>query len=183
MLRDSRAVTVTPILSLDFLVDNSSEITLLSPPHWAMKDIIPFSDLCLTLSLKWLVLYINWALFAPDLQICDQWALIWWKLENLKSLVIIMFFFLNFILCFLGFFLLHIHPHAMCMSGVCSGQKRESDVLELELQVIASHTMDARNWTSGKIGSALKCSANSSAPHDLFIIPVNKLLFGKGGCV
>lgn len=66
----------------------------------------------------------------------------------------------------------------MCMSGACSGQKRESDALELELQVIVNHTMDVRNWTSGKIGRAFKCSANSSAPHDLFIIPVTKLLFG-----
>lgn len=42
---------------------------------------------------------------------------------------------------------LHLHMCATCMPGAQEGQKRRSDPLELESQVIVSHDVGARNGT------------------------------------
>ena len=73
----------------------------------------------------------------------------------------------NFILC-IWVFCLH-----MCL--YMPGQKKVSDLLELELQMVVSHHVGARNWTSGRTVSALSGWAISPTPC--------LLCFVKAGCL
>ena len=43
--------------------------------------------------------------------------------------------------------LLQVYKCTVCRHGYQKGQKRELDLLELELQVIVSHTVGAKNQT------------------------------------
>lgn len=46
---------------------------------------------------------------------------------------------------------LPVNKCATCMAGTLGGQKRESDPLELELQMVVKHQMGARNTNRGSL--------------------------------
>jgi hypothetical protein len=57
----------------------------------------------------------------------------------------------------MGYECLYVCIHTTCMSGACGGQKQKPGPLEMELQMIVSHHVGARNQT-WVLSKSNKCS-------------------------
>ena len=80
-------------------------------------------------------------------------------------------------------FFLCVYMCTKCLSGACGGQKKASDLLELELQVVVSNHMGTETRTQVPYDSMYPqpLSLPSNGPFDFFVFIICLYEYVKGG--